>query len=158
MRSAGDADAALLASLHAEAFNRPWSQSAFEVFLSDPTVFCLVIEEAGFILWRNLAGEAEILTLAVSTAARRRGIARALLADAVDRSAQASTEWMFLEVSDQNSAALALYRQAGFQVSGLRKGYYESEATPENALVMRLSLTASPPPTINDPDNIPPRS
>jgi ribosomal-protein-alanine N-acetyltransferase len=158
MRNAGLADAALLAALHTGAFNRPWSQDAFEVFLGDPTVFGLIIGGDGFILWRTVAGEAEILTLAVSPAARRQGIARALLAGAVERAAKAPAEWMFLEVSEQNSAALALYQAAGFQIGGLRKGYYESENQPENALLMRLSLTAPPPPTISGTYDLPPRS
>ena len=158
MRNAGLADAALLAALHATAFNRPWSQDAFEVFLGDPAVAGLIVGGDGFILWRAVAGEAEILTLAVSPPARRQGIARALLAGAAVRAAQTPADWMFLEVSDQNSAALALYRGAGFEVSGRRKGYYETENQPQDAVIMRLSLTAPPPPTISGTTDRPPRS
>ena len=158
MHNAGLADAALLAALHAGAFDHPWSQDAFEVFLGDPTVSALIIGGDGFILWRAVAGEAEILTLAVSPPARRQGIARALLAAAMARAAQAPADWMFLDVSDQNSAALALYLGAGFQISGRRKGYYATQGEPQDAVVMRLSLTAEPRPTISGADDLPPRS
>jgi ribosomal-protein-alanine N-acetyltransferase len=55
---------------------------------------------------------------------------------------------MFLEVSDQNAAAVALYDAAGFARAGLRRGYYASLVPPQDALVMRLALTPSPSPPI----------
>ena len=37
-------------------------------------------------------------------------------------------EQMFLEVAEDNAAALALYRRAGFEAAGRRRGYYPREA------------------------------
>jgi ribosomal-protein-alanine N-acetyltransferase len=47
---------------------------------------------------------------------------------------------MFLEVRPSNAKALALYRRAGFQQVGRRRGYYPGENGREDALIMRLPL------------------
>lgn len=86
---------------------------------------------AGFLVSRPLAGEREILNVAVSPAFRRRGIAAALLDQELRRPAEA---W-FLEVRPSNATACELYRKAGFLQVGTRPGYYASP--PEPAIVMR---------------------
>jgi ribosomal-protein-alanine N-acetyltransferase len=143
MREATTADAAELAALHAAAFDHPWSTDAFRGFLQDPTIAAALIETKGFILWRSVAGEAEILTLAVAPSERRQGLASALLNAALDGATATGAEAVFLEVADRNLAAVGLYRAAGFETTGLRRGYYESENQPQDALTMRLSLTAA---------------
>jgi ribosomal-protein-alanine N-acetyltransferase len=45
---------------------------------------------------------------------------------------------MFLEVSDTNHPARALYQRFGFQRVGLRRGYYPGGG---NALVLRRDLS-----------------
>ncbi len=70
-----------------------------------------------------IAGEAEVLTLAVRPAARRRGIGRALV-EAAATLAEASAAAMFLEVAADNPGAVALYAQTGFEIVGRRPGYY----------------------------------
>jgi len=142
MREAQFADAQAMADLHAAAFEQAWACDVFEAFLAEPTVRAL-ITEGGFILWRAVAGEAEILTLAVAPAQRRCGIARALLDRSLGLESQAGTEVMFLEVSSQNAAAVALYTAASFEITGLRRGYYQAFDPPQDALMMRLALTAA---------------
>lgn len=148
MREAQSGDAQAMADLHAAAFEQAWSRDVFEAFLSEPTVRAL-ITEGGFILWRAVAGEAEILTLAVAPALRRRGIGRALLARSLLIETQSGTETMFLEVSSQNIAAVALYGAANFVTTGLRRGYYQTFDPPQDALMMRLALTAASEPPIS---------
>ena len=88
---------------------------------------------AGFLTARETGpGEHEILNLAVDPAERRKGLARALLRDAL---ARAKGAW-FLEVRASNDAAIRLYESAGFQRAGLRPNYYEN--SPEDAIVMRF--------------------
>lgn len=142
MREAQIGDAPLLALVHATAFERPWSIETFEAFLAEPGT-CALIDDDGFILWRAVGGEAEILTLAVAPAARRRGLARCLVAQMLDLAARSGAQSMFLEVSDQNTAAMALYTGAGFEVAGRRAGYYETSAGRQDALIMRLALTGA---------------
>lgn len=147
IREATIADAPALAFLHGLAFERPWSVEAFEGLLGDGLVAGQIAGD-GFILWRALAGEAEILTLAVAPAARRQGLARALLTGAVKAARAAGADAMFLEVAVSNAAAIGLYDRAGFERTGRRKGYYETAGEREDALTMRLALTADAAPPI----------
>ncbi|MBU2208038.1 MAG: GNAT family N-acetyltransferase, partial [Alphaproteobacteria bacterium] len=70
--------AARLADVHAEAFPAPWDAAALEALLDQDGVFALE-DPDGFILLRAVADEAEILTLAVRPAARRRGLGARLV-------------------------------------------------------------------------------
>jgi len=136
--------AADLARVHAAAFEHAWSGEEIAQLLDSPGGFALMIEGAGpvaFILCRAIAGEAEILTIAVDPAFRRQGLARALIEAAAAAARLAGAEAMFLEVADDNAAALGLYETVGFARAGLRRGYYDRG--PQgcvDALVMRLDL------------------
>lgn len=137
LRAATPDDADALAALHAAAFEHPWAASEIAALAAQPGAFALLVEGLGFILCRVAAGEAEILTLAVDPAARRQGLGRALVEAAAGIAAQAGAETLFLEVADDNAAALGLYTGAGFSGVGRRRGYYASGA---DAVVMRLAL------------------
>lgn len=78
----------------------------------------------GFVIGRVAADEAEILTLAVAGAARRRGMGRALLDWMAGEVAAHGAGRLILEVSAGNDAARALYRGAGFTEIGRRRAYY----------------------------------
>ena len=135
-----DSDA--LAAIHAEAFDAPWDATSLSALLASPGVFA--VEEAdGFILIRVVADEAEILTLAVRPAARRRGVGARLTGRGALEAARAGARRMFLEVAETNTAAMALYGQAGFVPSGRRKGYYPStDGRRVDAVVMSLDLSS----------------
>ena len=137
LRAAGPEESATLAALHAVAFDQPWPQAEIESLMASPGVFALIVEGQGFILCRAIAGEAEILTLAVDPAARRRGTGRALVEAAAGFASQMAAETLFLEVADDNAAALALYGNAGFEPVGRRRNYYASGA---DAVVMSRRL------------------
>jgi ribosomal-protein-alanine N-acetyltransferase len=137
LRAAPAEDAAILAGLHAAAFDKPWSAGEIAALMTTPGVFALTVDLQGFILCRSIAGEAEILTLAVVPAARRLGVGRALVEAAAGLAATQAAACLFLEVAHDNVAALALYAAAGFERVGLRKGYYLSGA---DAVVMRRAL------------------
>jgi ribosomal-protein-alanine N-acetyltransferase len=140
IKPAGAADAPDLAALHEAAFDAAerWDAAAIEALLGMPGAFGLRISGAGFVLARVAADEAEILTLAVIPAARRQGHAGALLAGAMAGALLRGGRTMFLEVSDRNGAARALYAQAGFAEAGRRRRYYADGA---DALVLRRTLT-----------------
>jgi ribosomal-protein-alanine N-acetyltransferase len=89
------------------------------------------------LLARITADEAEILTLAVAPAARRRGVGAALVDRAMQRAAAAGAGAMFLEVASGNQAARALYERAGFIRVGRRARYYPNGG---DALVLRADL------------------
>lgn len=131
-----------LARIHADAFAAPWSEEAIARLLSQPECFALRLDE-GFILMRTIAGEAEILTLAVLAGARRRGLGRTLVAAGLEAARARGAEAAFLEVAVDNPAAIALYERAGFAAAGRRRGYYSrpGEAAVD-ALVMRCDLNS----------------
>ena len=140
--------AARLAQLHAQAFDRPWNAGEFRALLEQRGVGALAVEEdedlLGFILVRTVAGEAEILTLAVAPQARRRGVGAALVEAAAGAAQALGAEAMFLEVAADNAAALALYRRAAFAVAGRRPGYYARAGGPAmDAVVMRRPLNSA---------------
>ncbi len=139
------ATAARLADLHAGAFSAPWDAAAFEVLLSQSGVFAIEAPE-GFILIRAVADEAEILTLAVAPAARRRGVGARLVREGADAAAAQGAARLFLEVADDNAAALALYARAGFAEAGRRPGYYtRPDGGRRDALILALNLPAALP-------------
>jgi ribosomal-protein-alanine N-acetyltransferase len=137
----GTDDAAALAAVHAESFERPWSADEIADLMRTPGVFALGQPE-GFILCRAIVGEAEVLTLAVTPAARRAGLGRALVEAAMQVAALAGAETAFLEVAQDNAAGLALYQAAGFRETGRRKAYYQRADGAIDALVMRRALNS----------------
>jgi ribosomal-protein-alanine N-acetyltransferase len=146
LRPVTEADGAALAELHAAAFDDPWPADEILRFAGDRGGFALAVEEAGapvgFILCRLIAGEAEVLTLAVRPAARRRGVGRALL-EAALALAQSTATTMFLEVAADNPGAVALYEAGGFETVGRRAGYYgRAGGGSVDAIVMRRTLNS----------------
>ena len=139
------ATAARLAVLHALAFSAPWDAAAFEALLGQAGVLAIEVPE-GFILIRSVADEAEILTLAVDPAARRQGLGTRLVREGALASAARGATRLFLEVADDNHAALALYARAGFTEAGRRRGYYaRPEGGRQDALILALNLPATLP-------------
>ena len=144
-------EAAGMAQAHAGAFDEPWREEDFEDLLDGDGVFGFLAHEEdppreplGVILCRVAAGEMEVLTLGVTPAARRRGVAKALMAAALGAARQSGVEACFLEVAVDNDAAAALYAGLGFRRAGLRRNYYDRGAQGlVDALVMRLDLNAA---------------
>lgn len=127
-----------MAQVHTAAFERPWDAAAFAALIAQPGVTALG-DADGFILIRTVADEAEILTLAVIPAVRRRGQGRALVQAAAIQARAAGAQRLFLEVAEDNAAATALYRQAGFAEVGRRARYYPRTGG-EDAAALLLAL------------------
>ncbi|MHB1205545.1 MAG: GNAT family N-acetyltransferase [Rhodospirillaceae bacterium] len=140
MRRANIADAPVFAALHETSFGEPWTAESFAVLLAQPGVAGWLWGEppAGLLLVRAAADEAEILTLAVAPAARRRHGAHVMIAEALRVLAQGLTRRIFLEVAADNTAALAVYSRAGFIPCGRRPGYYAKGSI--DAVIMERTL------------------
>jgi [ribosomal protein S18]-alanine N-acetyltransferase len=140
MTRADPVHATALAALHASAFaaEEAWGESAFARQLELPGVFGFIHPDAGLVLARVAADEAEILTLGVASSARRRGVGMALLRAALRDAAARGAETAFLEVSAGNAAARRLYAAAGFRPVGRRPSYYAGGA---DALVFAVRLS-----------------
>jgi ribosomal-protein-alanine N-acetyltransferase len=145
LSEASPRDAAALATLHAAAFRHGWSDGEFERMLGERNI---VAHRAmaggvlhGFIVSRLAAGEAEILSVAVASARRGRGLARALLNLHLRRLAGLGASAVFLEVDEDNAPACRLYQRAGFREVGRRPGYYQQgRDRAATALVLRRDL------------------
>jgi len=121
-------DAAALAALHGASFHRGWSEDEFERLLLDRGIVAHRVmigrQLVGFIISRIIAAEAEILSVAVASSRRRKGLARQMLNLHLRRLAGLGTRTVFLEVGEGNAAANRLYQRAGFRTVGRREGYY----------------------------------
>ena len=137
-------DAAALAEIHALAFRDSWSPGEIAAMIRGAGAFGFVArkdgEITGFVLCRTIADEAEVLTLATAPPHRRGGVASGLVDAASSHAAARGAAKLFLEVAEDNHAAIALYRGFGFEQVGSRAGYYSRPGGAIAALVMRRDL------------------
>ena len=139
--------AAECAAIHAGAFHQGWSNAEIVALLTGSTaVGTAALDPAsnalrGFALSRLAADEAEVLTIAVASTFRGKGVGRDLLREHLTAVTFAGAKTIFLEVDGGNAPALALYKHFGFQKVGERAGYYQTrDGKPATALVMRKDL------------------
>jgi ribosomal-protein-alanine N-acetyltransferase len=142
---ASSRDASSIATLHAASFHRGWSDVEIEGLLIDRQVVThramLGRKLAGFIMSRMVQGEAEVLSVAVASPHRGRGVARRLLEVHLRQLASLGIHTVFLEVGEDNAPARQLYRRMGFGEVGRREGYYAGGSGPGSAaLVLRRDL------------------
>jgi ribosomal-protein-alanine N-acetyltransferase len=143
-------DCVEVANLHRSRFARPWGDGEFHSLLAQETVFGFVARQTnaflkkplpGFVLARHVAGEAEILTIAVNARLGRAGLGWRLMQAAIREARGRGGETMFLEVDGGNLPAIGLYRKLGFEKVGERKAYYvDDRGAKSTALVMRRVL------------------
>lgn len=126
IRPLNSTDARDMAAIHAESFERPWP--ALDMATHSQRDICLGLEHdarlAAFIILSSVAQQSEILTIATAKAARRKGLGRQLLSGAIERLKGQGTTEIFLEVAEDNLAAIGLYKDLEFQPIGRRPGYY----------------------------------
>ena len=113
-----------LADLHKLCFpHKPWTANDFRDLKKSGCE--IVASENGFIVWRTIADESEIITIGVHPAARGAGIATAMLTLMEHETKKAGAKTIFLEVSAENAPAIALYKKCGFIQNGRRPKYYD---------------------------------
>jgi len=88
---------------------------------------------AGYLCSWLICGELQIQNLATSPPFRRRGVGQMLLNYVIERSCQQGLLSAWLEVREDNQAAIHLYLASGFEVQGRRKKYYQDG---EDALLL----------------------
>jgi [ribosomal protein S18]-alanine N-acetyltransferase len=133
-----------MAAIHGLCFTtpRPWSALEFTAMLDSDHTFVLTAPHA-FLIGRAVAGETELLTLAVSPEARRQGTATHLVTQFLHEARTRNATDAFLEVAADNTPAIALYAATGFAKSGKRRAYY---ANGTDAIIMAQRLTPRPVP------------
>lgn len=139
VRSARGTDLLRIAELEAIAFPESWPVDLLAFELVHPQGILLVATSqassqassqaeppaGGYAIFRHGAGEAELLRIGVDPGERRRGLARALVADGLERLRREGVEVCHLEVRIHNHGAIALYEAMGFERTGHRRGYYQ---------------------------------
>ena len=139
-------DAKDLARIHGQSFYRGWPTTDFASFIEDRNTPAYVACDskrriAGFALIRTVADEAELLTIAVEPRWRGKGVGRALMEAVFADLMMSPASRMFLEVDEQNLAAIRLYEKLGFSTISSRKGYYpRADGSAATALVMARDL------------------
>ncbi|MFT5033761.1 MAG: ribosomal-protein-alanine N-acetyltransferase [Bermanella sp.] len=84
--------------------------------------------------------EANLLNVAVHKSAQRKGFARSLLSECLEKYAAQDIKHCFLEVRRSNRPAINLYEELGFHRIGERKDYYPVRGGREDALVLLCRL------------------
>lgn len=109
------------------AYGEAWNAAQCAAILDGPGVWLLLAEyggaPAGFALTRAIAGEAELLLIAVHPEARSNGVGAALLGAVLTDCRKRLVERVFLEVRACNPA-ISLYAGFGFSKVGERPNYY----------------------------------
>jgi len=139
-------DAPALANLHGASFHRGWGEGEFERMLVERNTLVhrlrMGSKTIGFAVSRMAADEAEILSIAVASSHRGRGLSRDLLLTHLGHLAGRGVRKVFLEVEENNQPARRLYQWAGFGIVGRRERYYrEANGEQLNALLMRRDLS-----------------
>ena len=142
-RGATDRDAQAITRLEAELLGPDaWSEQQVRDELGSARGRVLVAAEGdvvvGFATTVRGGDVADLNRIAVDVAHQRRGIARALLDEALRLADDDGAARMLLEVSAENSAALAVYEQAGFTEIDRRPRYYRDGS---DAIVMQRALS-----------------
>ena len=137
VRDAEEGDLSSLLAMEAECFRTPYREGALRPMLSQSFAKNYLAlsggEAVGYLLATTIAGESEILRIAVQKEMRGRGIARALLSRLLEDLSEDTA--YFLEVRRSNTAAIALYSAFGFDAYAERKNYYKDPT--EDAVLMR---------------------
>lgn len=144
LRPARTADVARVTALEADLFGADaWSEQQVGDELSAPGRAMLVAtgehgsDVVGYAVLGVSGDVADLLRIGVAPAARRTGVASALLAHLRRAAAAAGAERLLLEVSAANSGAAAFYADAGFAEIHRRPRYYRDGA---DAVVLELTL------------------
>jgi ribosomal-protein-alanine N-acetyltransferase len=144
IRPLGYSDLPQVIAIERRSFPTAWSLGMFVLELSKPSGVCLAAVRnehlVGYLICARYADVWHLMNIAVDPAARREGVATALLEQMVQRAGRDAT--YTLEVRPSNATAIALYERFGFRSAGTRRRYYHD--TGEDAVIMwRTSETAS---------------
>ena len=117
-RNAVPDDARAIEEVEAASFDEFWRRGHRDIAAHIEEGIALVATDANVVIGYTLTTlsreTGSIGSLAVHPSARRQGVARALLAEAVARIASAGGRWVTLCTQEPNAASRALYVSAGF--------------------------------------------
>lgn len=127
-------------------FHSPWSKKVWLEEFRNPLSHCYIAkyrgeknreEIIGFICFRIVGEESELLNIGVHPKERLKGIGKRLMNFYIDYCKERGVKSFFLEVSVNNLSAFHLYQTFHYQIVGTRKKFYSGEV---DALLMRRSI------------------
>jgi ribosomal-protein-alanine N-acetyltransferase len=121
-----------------ENFITPWTENAITESIRENNVYIAITENSiiGYIIIHDSIDTIEIMSIAVDEKFKRNGVGKALIDFVIERYGNFEKE-IWLEVRDNNEAAIALYKGCGFENISVRKGFYRDETPPRDALTMK---------------------
>ena len=123
--------------------HRIWSASEYNTLLEDPRTV-LVQDTYCFAIGRLVAGEAELLMIAVAQEHQGQGLGRRSLNIFEEVLITKGATCCFLEVAKTNISACTLYEAEGFDVISTRKAYYQfGKNNRVDALIMQKMFCLS---------------
>ncbi|OGP90913.1 MAG: hypothetical protein A2157_05585 [Deltaproteobacteria bacterium RBG_16_47_11] len=130
-----------VADLDASSRLTPWSRQAFLEELQNPLSHCFTLKgekgpnghAIGFICFRIVGEESELLSLAIHLQYRQRGWGKELMKFYMDFCGQRNIKIFYLETGISNQPAIGLYRSFAYQPIGIRSKLYQGK---EDALLM----------------------
>ncbi|NQX29575.1 ribosomal protein S18-alanine N-acetyltransferase [Microbacteriaceae bacterium VKM Ac-2854] len=138
---------ALMLIEHAVYPTDAWSAATMRAELRGPHAYYVIAHPvddptridgyAGLLAPRG-SGQADVQTMTVAAAARRRGLGRTLLNTLLNEARRRGAQEIFLEVRADNPNAQALYESTGFVPIGIRRGYYQPDDV--DGVTMKLDL------------------
>lgn len=141
---ATQADALLVHDLMGQCFGyEPWTYPTVQMALragAECYLAQLRGQMVGYILCRSVLPESEIQSLGVVPDFQGQGIARHLMMLYEDIFIKQGGQHLFLEVAIDNTPAQTLYRDFGYEVTGIRHLYYQRPDGVFDAVLMRKHL------------------
>lgn len=138
IRTMSERDSSAVWELEKKCFSVPWSEESIRAMFSEKGYWNLTARDdgslVGYIGMKAVLDEADITNVAVDLDRRRQGIGKMLLRGLLAKAGELGIRRIFLEVRVSNTAARALYEQAGFRTVDVRKNYYEKPK--EDAYIM----------------------
>lgn len=137
---------AAMAKIHGQSFAKAWSASTFRDMFEDGVQYSGILvhdaEQAlGFIIISKIIDEAEIITICILPEKRGKAFGAKLLQHQIEQLKQQEVKKLFLEVNENNSSAIRLYKKLGFLPTATRKNYYRlADGSCADALIFALDM------------------
>jgi len=133
-------DIDLVLEIEERVFSAPWSREAFTMALEQPIIRAWIARTdqalAGYVITSLTSSYLLIANLAVDLWARKKGVGQKLMEFVLEYSSERGARWAYLDVRCSNEEAIRLYKRLGFEVVGMRAGYY-SDPTEDSLVMMR---------------------
>lgn len=139
LRPLSEEDLPQIEKLETECFSDPWSSPLLFGMLNSEWDECWALQGEdgvliGYINFRFLGGEGELMRIAVRPDCRGLGYSRKLMEQMVRSAAEKKISDLTLEVRAGNVPAINLYKSYGFRKEAVRKNYYHDPE--EDAFIM----------------------